>query len=329
MSRAVAQEQQERLANLALIWPRERWRPVMSTLLGTIEAGCGRLPTSTAEAKAEFLDALAAAEVAALSGWLKAEDLPVGFLDLALRVLDPEQRESASIDGPLLLCELARSRAQASFLQAGTIVSAAPAFTSEAELLLSTFDQMLDGLRGTLFDAETRLGFSYIAAGAAGPPPFTVQHLSTHDGANSLMLETEFGHLPPPSEVMLTGLWRFLRLVGRLSRQTFVPQEEGKLVESAFWCLLLPWTLLTQRRPELLSALSEEMTSFAGRRAEYSRLCSSAELAAVEEFQAGADAIMLNQCGDSSSIRAYADRTMNFSTVAGIRQRYWSRSDFL
>jgi hypothetical protein len=83
----------ESAANLALIWPRERWRAVLPHLLALVDddkIGHWRAPVGVQiehDALDEFVDAVSLMELACLSGWAKPRDFPTGWLSLAVDLL--------------------------------------------------------------------------------------------------------------------------------------------------------------------------------------------------------------------------------------------------
>lgn len=328
MNSTVEVSQQERLANLALVWPQHRWRPVISTLLEAAGSLSDREVPTLTEARAEFLDGLAASEVGALSGWLKVEDLPVGFVDLALRVLDHEESEEEPVSGPLLLCALARARTQSNFLHAGGVVPAAPAFASGEEAHLHAFDQMLDSVRCTLFDVETRRAFSLMETSEPSPRQFTIEFLGTHDAGNSISFGAAQTPLSAPSAAMLTGLWRFAKLAGKLQGQSFGLSEGDRLLASAYWHLLLRWTRIARRRQDLMDTMLQALTEFLRRQPQYPRLHITPDLAAVDEFRTGLAAISDNRRGGDTAIDDYARRVLGPAAIGAIRNRKWARPEY-
>jgi hypothetical protein len=258
----------ENAANLALIWPRERWKALLSHLVALVDNDkIGHWRTAVGvriehEALDEFVDAVSLMELACLCGWAKPRDFPTGFLSLAVSLLSGSRSMAWLVErGQSVLPVMALFRLRADLLVAAGILDRGEV-TSSDEMHLRVFDAFLEEIQKLLFDPQIRRSFDHLASGSSFeqlPPNFDRK-------LQSLLLGSKLDQSTwDEVEITVLSLWRFIEFAGHFSEAIHAWQSSagcGALAASCLWHLISGWCKIAGRHAILCDRLHDCVRAF-------------------------------------------------------------------
>jgi hypothetical protein len=258
----------ENAANLALIWPRERWKTVLPHLLALVDddkIGHWRAPVGVQiehDALDEFVDAVSLMEVACLTGWAKPRDFPTGWLSLAVDLLSGSRSTARLLERDRsVLPVMALFRLRADLLRAAGILDEGEV-TSSDEMHLRVFDNCLEEVRQLLFDPQIRRSFDRLASGSS----FQELPPNLDSKLKSLLVDDKLDHSTwDEVEITVLNLWRFIEFAGRFSETLHAWQSSagcGALAASCLWHLVSSWCKTAGRHAILCDRLYDIAAAF-------------------------------------------------------------------